>query len=64
MLTLDARGASGDLDGWVTLHNNSGTAFTNAKLQLIAGDLHKAEDDRGRNEFAARPCAWPRRATR
>ncbi len=54
VLTLDARGASGDLDGWVTLHNNSGTAFTNAKLQLIAGDLHKAEDDRGRNEFAAR----------
>ncbi len=54
VLTLDARGASGDLDGWVTLQNNSGTAFTNAKLQLIAGDLHKAEDDRGRNEFAAR----------
>ena len=53
VLTLDATGARAALDGWVTLHNNSGTAFTNAKLQLIAGDLHKAEDDRGRNQFAA-----------
>jgi hypothetical protein len=31
----------GDLDGWITLVNKSGTAFKNAKLQLIAGDLHR-----------------------
>ena len=30
-----------DLDGWVTLVNNSGTAFHNAKLQLVAGDLNR-----------------------
>jgi hypothetical protein len=30
-----------DLDGWVTLVNHSGTAFKNAKLQLIAGNLHQ-----------------------
>jgi hypothetical protein len=32
---------SGDLDGWVTLVNHSGTAFKNASLQLVAGDLHR-----------------------
>lgn len=32
---------SGDLDGWVTLVNHSGTAFKNAQLQLVAGDIHR-----------------------
>jgi hypothetical protein len=32
---------AGDLDGWVTLTNGSGTAFRNAKLQLMAGDLNR-----------------------
>lgn len=31
-----------DLQGWVTLSNKSGTSYTNAKLQLVAGDLHRA----------------------
>jgi hypothetical protein len=35
---------SGDLDGWVTLVNHSGTAFKNAQLQLVAGDLHRVDD--------------------
>jgi hypothetical protein len=30
-----------DLNGWVTLTNNSGTAFRNARLQLVAGDLNR-----------------------
>jgi hypothetical protein len=30
-----------DLDGWVTLNNNSGTAYQNAKLQLVAGELNR-----------------------
>ena len=33
--------SSGDLDGWVTLVNHSGTAFKNAQLQLVAGDIHR-----------------------
>jgi hypothetical protein len=32
---------TGGLDGWVTLTNNSGTAYKNAKLQLVAGDLNR-----------------------
>lgn len=38
---------SADLDGWVTLVNNSGAAYTNAKLQLIAGDVHRTEQSAG-----------------
>jgi hypothetical protein len=30
-----------DLDGWVTLVNNSGVAYSNAKLQLVAGKLNR-----------------------
>jgi hypothetical protein len=30
-----------DLDGWVTLVNNSGAAYNNAKLQLVAGAVHR-----------------------
>lgn len=41
-----------DLDGWVTLVNHSGTAFKNAKLQLVAGDLHQDVPVNGR-VFAA-----------
>jgi hypothetical protein len=40
---------SGDLDGWVTLVNHSGTAFKNAQLQLVAGDLHRDLPINGRN---------------
>jgi hypothetical protein len=31
-----------DLDGWVTLDNRSGTSYRDAKLKLIAGDIHRA----------------------
>ena len=41
--------ASGDLDGWVTLVNHSGTVFKNAQLQLVAGDLHRELPINGRD---------------
>ncbi|MBN2707121.1 MAG: DUF4139 domain-containing protein, partial [Deltaproteobacteria bacterium] len=31
-----------DLSGWVTLDNRSGATYTNARLQLVAGDVHQA----------------------
>jgi len=34
-----------DLDGWVTLNNRSGTSYQDAKLKLIAGDIHRAARD-------------------
>jgi hypothetical protein len=45
--------ASGDLDGWVTLVNHSGTAFKNASLQLVAGDLHRVVAQYGMDEMRA-----------
>src|SRR5262249_25959244 len=41
VLVVDAAEATGDLNGWVTLDNKSGAAFENAKLQLVAGDVHR-----------------------
>lgn len=35
-----------NLSGWVTLTNTSGTTYRNAKLQLVAGDVHKAPVER------------------
>jgi hypothetical protein len=41
VLTVGRDDKAADLDGWVTLANNSGTAFHNAHLQLVAGDLNR-----------------------
>jgi hypothetical protein len=41
VLTVARDDKGADLDGWVTLANNSGTAFHNARLQLVAGDLNR-----------------------
>lgn len=32
-----------DLSGWVSIENNSGATYDNAKLKLVAGDVHRAE---------------------
>jgi hypothetical protein len=45
--------SNGDLDGWVTLVNHSGTAFKNAQLQLVAGDLNRVVAQSGGNLRAA-----------
>jgi hypothetical protein len=34
-----------DLNGWVTLTNTSGTAYPNARLQLVAGDVNRVRDE-------------------
>jgi hypothetical protein len=41
VLTVARDDKVADLDGWVTLINNSGTAFHNARLQLVAGELNR-----------------------
>src|SRR3981189_2825007 len=43
VLTVTRDEKAADLDGWVTLTNNSGTAFHNARLQLVAGDLNRVQ---------------------
>ncbi len=53
VLTVSRDDRTGDLDGWVTLTNASGTAFKNTKLQLVAGDLKRVREEFGRLADAA-----------
>ncbi len=34
-----------DIDGWVTLNNNSGAGYHNAKVKLVAGDVNVVRND-------------------
>src|SRR5882672_7488119 len=43
VLTVTRDDKAADLDGWVTVVNNSGTAFHNARLQLVAGELNRIQ---------------------
>ncbi len=38
-----------DLVGWITLENNTGKTFPDAKVQLVAGDVMKIDPNNGRN---------------
>ncbi len=42
---LNAADNALDLNGWVTLTNRSGTAYPNARLQLVAGDVNRVRDE-------------------
>ena len=44
VLTVARDDKNADLDGWVTVVNNSGTAFRNARLQLVAGELNRVAE--------------------
>ena len=66
VLTVGRDDKAADLDGWVTLTNNSGTAFRHASLQLVAGDLNRVRQEAGKaimsdtrrlTEVAAAPMA-------
>jgi hypothetical protein len=54
-----------DLSGWVTLTNTSGTSYKNAKLQLVAGDVNRVQQNMRpmmktmRNEMAMADAAAP-----
>jgi hypothetical protein len=52
VLTVARDDKAADLDGWVTLTNGSGTAFRNAKLQLVAGDLNRVRQQMEKRQMA------------
>src|SRR5712692_9688564 len=58
VLTVARDDKAADLDGWVTLANNSGTAFRNARLQLVAGDLNRLPSN-GRGDMMELKAAMP-----
>ena len=48
-----------DLAGWVTLTNQSGASYENARLQLVAGDVNRVRDELRTQQFAAKAMAAP-----
>ncbi len=45
-LVSPEKGDQCDLVGWITMNNNSGKTFENAKIKLMAGDVNKIQTDR------------------
>lgn len=57
VLVLGADEDRADLSGWVTLDNRSGATFRNARLKLVAGDVHRVREDLGRRGYPAAKAA-------
>jgi len=52
---LDSKDKSLDLSGWVTLDNQSGASYQNARLKLVAGDINRViEEYRARDAVSGR----------
>ncbi len=60
---LDKEDRGMDLTGWVTLNNQSGTAYRNARLKLVAGDINRVLDEYGRREGVLRLAAMEAKAS-
>mgnify|MGYP001600826997 FL=1 len=51
VLVIDKDDAKADLNAWVTVSNNSGATYKDAKLKLVAGDVHRAPVPRYRDNL-------------
>ncbi|MCL6480864.1 MAG: DUF4139 domain-containing protein [Firmicutes bacterium] len=54
VLAIDREDRTAALEGWITLSNSSGIAYENARLRLIAGEVHRAPDAYSRETAEAR----------
>ena len=45
-LVLPEAGDEVSMTGWISIENNTGTTFKDAKIKLIAGDVNKVEENR------------------
>jgi len=59
---IDDKDENLDLNGWVTVDNKSGTSYKEAKLKLIAGDIHllKPKEEITKEVMALRAGAPPK----
>ena len=46
VLALSQDSSKLDLDGWITLDNRSGAAYKDARLKLVAGEVHRTQSPR------------------
>jgi hypothetical protein len=53
VLLVDSKDQEAELNGWISLNNRSGTAFKDAKLKLVAGEVNQVRPEAG-------PPAWGR----
>ena len=44
-LVAPEKGDTVDIVGWVTMNNQSGMLFNDAKIKLMAGDVHRVEEN-------------------
>jgi hypothetical protein len=47
VLQLNPRGDLADLQAWVSLDNRCGSSFADARIYLVAGEIHQATPERG-----------------
>jgi len=45
VLVVNEKSAKANLNGWVTLSNQSGATYQNAKLTLVAGDVNRVREE-------------------
>ena len=50
-LVAPEKGDTVDLIGWITMNNQSGKTFENAKIKLLAGDVNKIQPQQPRGEM-------------
>jgi hypothetical protein len=63
VVLLDKDDEQIDLDGWISLNNNSGATYEDAKLKLIAGDIHRVLEEAYYGEgVVPRPAAMVKEA--
>ncbi|KPJ96075.1 MAG: hypothetical protein AMS18_01675 [Gemmatimonas sp. SG8_17] len=53
VLVLNEDDTESDLTGWVTLANQSGASYENARLKLVAGDVQRVTGQVGRRDLDA-----------
>ena len=54
VLVVDDEDRHADVTGWVTLTNQSGANYRDARLKLVAGDVQRVNQERERMEMAMR----------
>jgi hypothetical protein len=59
VLVLNEQDTRAGLSGWVTIDNKSGAAYPEAKLKLVAGDIHRVQEDLGRPQKALMAAPAP-----
>lgn len=64
VVVLNKDDTSAEISGWVTLDNRSGATYKQARLKLVAGEVHRVEEKRLRAALERDlVVAAPRRAT-